>query len=118
MHSNTLVSDTLSGRLSVAFKKNKSFREFCMKYFDNYDPDQHEPVAVRFYQGQETVVTLYALDKFRQEGTNYNTRDKIPVKKFKSSVLNLADIAAFVLEFNFTLATGNFDLEEMEVINK
>lgn len=118
MHSNTPVSDTLSGRLFVAFKENKTFREFCEKNFVNYDPDQHEPIAIRFFYGQETVVTLYALDKFRQEGTNYNTDEKVPVKKFKSVSIALIDILPYLLEFNFTLGAGNYDLDEMEVVNK
>jgi hypothetical protein len=112
------MGDSLTGRLSVTFPANKTFREFCQKHFDNYDADQHEPIAIRFYKGEETIVTLFALDKFRQEGTNYNTAEKVPVKKFKSSRVALIDVLAYIEEFNFTLGAGNYDLDEMQVINK
>lgn len=117
MHSNTKEGDHLEGRLSLTFKEEKTFNEFCLANFETYDPDQHDPVAIRFYHGQETVVTLYAVDKIRQEGTTFN-QDKMPVKKFKSTQIDLVTLLPYLLEFNFTLSTGNYDLDDIEVINK
>ncbi|MGZ3900522.1 MAG: hypothetical protein ACXVNM_04350 [Bacteroidia bacterium] len=117
MHTEIKEGDHLSGKLTITFKVDKTFREFCEKNFANFDPDQHEPIAIRLFQGQETIVTLFALDKFRQEGTNYNLQ-RIPVKKFKSNRLSITEIFPYLQEFNFTLGAGNYDLDEMEVINK
>lgn len=116
-NSNEFVKNELTGKLSIKLKQGKSLDEFCEKHFDNYNSDQFEAVAIRLYYGKEMVVTLYALDKVRQEGTNYNI-NKIPVKKFKTSAFGLSELLMFIDEFNFTLNAGNFALEEMEVINK
>lgn len=110
-------NDELSGILTLRLKSGKTLDEFCERNFDNYNSDQFEAIAIRVFYGKELVVTLYALDKVRQEGTNYNI-NKIPVKKFKKTTLGLADLLTFIEEFNFTLSSGNYPIEDMEVINK
>ncbi|MCW3072530.1 MAG: hypothetical protein JWO44_2420 [Bacteroidetes bacterium] len=116
-NSNAVLSTELSGKLTITLKPGKTLDEFCERNFDNYNSDQYEAVAIRMYYGKEVVVTLYALDKVRQEGTNYNI-NKIPVKKFKKTTIGLAELFAFIEEFNFTLSAGNYAIDEMEVINK
>jgi hypothetical protein len=107
----------LKGFLSLKLKGGKSLDQFCERNFENYNADQFEAVAIRLFYGAEIVVTLYALDKVRQEGSNYNI-NKIPVKKFKSATLSMASLIEFVDEFNFTLSAGNYDIDDMQVINK
>ena len=115
--SGEFVKNELGGKLTIKLQPGKTLDEFCEKHFDNYNIDQFEAVAIRVYYGKEMVVTLYALDKVRQEGTNYNI-NKIPVKKFKTSTFGLTELLTFISEFNFTISTGSFNLEDMEVINK
>lgn len=115
--SNSQTQSELSGKLTLTLSPGKTLDEFCERHFDNYNSDQFEAVAIRVFYGKEVVVTLYALDKVRQEGTNYNV-NKIPVKKFKSTTFGLTELLSFISEFNFTLSTGNFSLKDMEVINK
>jgi len=109
--------EELKGLLSVKFPAGKTFDDFCAKYFNNYNPDLYEAIAIRVFYGNETIITLYALDKFRQQGTNYDPT-KVPVKKFKTDQLSLIKILPFIREFNFTLTSGNYSLDEMQVINK
>ncbi|MCE3279035.1 MAG: hypothetical protein K0S44_1226 [Bacteroidetes bacterium] len=115
--SSAQVQNELSGKLTLTLSPGKTLDEFCERHFDNYNSDQFEAVAIRVFYGKEIVVTLYALDKVRQEGSNYNI-NKIPVKKFKSTTFGMSELLSFISEFNFTLSTGNFPLEDMEVINK
>jgi hypothetical protein len=110
-------SEELEGKISFRLKPGKSLDEFCERNFDNYDRDRFEAVAIRFFFAQEMIITVYALDKARQEGTNFNF-DKIPVKKFKMNRVSFPEFTAFVNEFNFTLTAGNFSIEDIEVINK
>jgi len=107
----------LGGTLSVEFKPNSSFNDYCAQHIVNYDPDRFEVVAVRFYHGKETIVTVFALDKNRIEGTTFN-KGKMPVKKFKLNFTFLKDILLFIEECNFTLTTGHYPLEDMEVVNR
>jgi hypothetical protein len=116
-NSSAMIKNELSGKLTISLNPGRTLDEFCERNFDNYNSDQFEAVAIRVFYGKETVVTLYALDKVRQEGMNYNI-NKIPVKKFKTSTFGLTELLTFISEFNFTLSTGNFPLEDMEVINK
>lgn len=109
--------DHLEGKISLQLHSGRTLEEFCEKKFENYNRDQYEAVAIKFHHGEEILVTLYALDKFRQEGSNFNP-EKLPVKKFKSTSFELYDVLVFVKEFNVTLSTGNYRPEDMEVINK
>jgi hypothetical protein len=112
-----IEQEELKGVISLKVTPGKTLDEFCEKNFHNYNPNQYEPVAIRFYYGKEVIVTLYALDKIRQHETtlSYN---KLPVKKFKNQNFGFSDVIAFVEEFNFTLTTGMYAIEDMQVINK
>jgi hypothetical protein len=116
-NSSAVTKSELTGKLTLTLNPGRTLDEFCERHFNNYNSDQFEAVAIRVYYGKEMIVTLYALDKVRQKGTNYNI-NKIPVKKFKTTAFGFSDLLTFISEFNFTLSTGNYDLDEMEVINK
>ena len=45
-------------------------------------------------------------------------KNKIQVKKFKLEADFIKDMISHFQEYNFTLTTGNYPLEDMEVINK
>jgi hypothetical protein len=107
----------LSGGISVRLRNGQSLDQFCSKYIPDYNPDRLEAVAIRLYVGKETIVTIYALDKNRREGDNFNPQ-KLPVKKFKLEKLSSFDLFDAFEEFNFTLSTGNYPIEDMEVVNK
>jgi hypothetical protein len=107
----------LKGGLTIKLKGDKTLDEFCRDNFENYDSERFEAVAIRMFYGKETIITLYALDKVRQQTSTY-ALNKIPVKKFKKGVIGLADLMTFVEEFNFTISSGHYPIEDMEVINK
>ena len=111
------MKEKLEGVISFKLLPGKSIDEFCEQYFDNYNRDQYEAVVLRVYSGKEFIVTLYALDKVKQEGSNYD-KNKLPVKKFKSFTLTFADMLPYLSEFNFTISPGNYPLEDIEIMNK
>lgn len=111
------VTEKLKGNITIELKSGKTLEEFCEKTFNNYNRDQYEAVAMRLYSGKEIILTLYALDKVRQEGSTFD-KDKLPVKKFKLNAFPSLDVMSFIDEFNFTITTGNYSIEDMEVINK
>jgi hypothetical protein len=109
--------EELDGMISVQLEAGKTVDDFCERHFDNYNKERFEMIALRLYYGKEIIVTLYALDKHKQEETNFYYK-KLPVKKFKTSVLTMADILSYINEFNFTLTAENYSLDNIEVINK
>src|ERR1700741_323404 len=115
MHMNDKLQDELEGMISVQLEAGKTVDDFCERHFNNYNKEQYEMIALRLYYGKEIIVTLYALDKFKQEETNFYYK-KLPVKKFKTSVLTMADVLSYVQEFNFTLTADNYSLDNIEVI--
>ncbi len=117
LHSDTSIKDDLGGAMSIKFKKSTTFDEYCKNNIENYNPHRFEVLAIRVYYGKETSITLYAIDKERMEGDNYN-KDKMPVKTFKLNTSFLQSILPFIEECNFTLTTGNYPLADMEVVNK
>lgn len=111
------INEDLNGQLSVKLKNGKTIQQFCTEHIPEYNPDRLEVLAIRFYYGLENYVTLYAIDKQRQEGSNF-TENKIPVKKIKLNGNFLQELLPFIDEYNFTLSTGNYPIEHMEIINK
>ncbi len=105
----------LKGNISLTFDDNKTFEDFCESNFSNYSRSRYKAIAIRLFYGKELVITLYALDKDRNERDDAG---KLPVKKFKSNTLPLAAILPFVKELNFTLITGEPGSNDIEVINK
>lgn len=107
----------IKGELSVKMANEQTLDDFCMQFIPNYNRDRLEALAIRVFVGDETVITVYAVDKNRQEGSNFG-EGKLPVKKFKIDSMDLSSLFSYCGAFNCTLSTGNYQLEDMEVINK
>ena len=107
----------LTGDLSILLANDQTLDDFCASHILEYNRDRFEAIAIRIFVGDESIVTVYALDKIRQENTTLHP-DKIPVKKFKLEDIPLHELLTFCQGFNCTLSTRNFALDAMEVINK
>lgn len=107
----------ISGGIHVTLSEGQTLDDLCAQYIDDYNPDRFEAVAIRLFAGKETIVTIYALDKIRQESSTADS-NKLPVKKFKLEQVSVRELLQFFDEFNFTLSSGNYNLEDMEVLNK
>lgn len=107
----------ISGGIHVTIQEGQTLDDFCMQYLDEYNPDRFEAIAMRLFAGRETIVTIFALDKTRQENSS-DTNGKLPVKKFKIEFVSVKEVFDFFEEFNFTISSGNYNLEDMEIINK
>jgi hypothetical protein len=113
----TVTPQQLSGDLSIQLANGQTLDDFCQSHIAEYNRDRFEAIAIRVFVSDESIVTVYALDKMRQENTTLNP-DKIPVKKFKLEDVPLNELLTYCQGFNCTLSTGNFPIEAMEVINK
>ena len=107
----------VSGGIHVTLRDGLSLDDYCMQNVPDYNRDRFEAIALRLFAGKEIIVTVYALDKQRQEGSNFDP-ERLPVKKMKIENVSVAKLFEWFDEFNFTLSTGNYHLEDMEVINK
>lgn len=117
LESDINIKDDLAGPVSIKLKNKESLNSFCSVHIPNYNPDRFEAMAIRVYSGKEKSVTVFAIDKNRQEDNNFSS-EKMPVKKFKLDFNLIDKIWPFIEEYNMTLTTGNFPLEDMQVINK
>ena len=109
--------EDITGEMSVKLANDLTLDDFCSQHLPEYNRDRFEALAIRLYVGEETIITIYAVDKTRQETSSINT-GKIPVKKFKITTLSVDALFSYCHGFNCTLSTGNYPLEDMEVINK
>jgi hypothetical protein len=107
----------LSGFISVDFLNEYSFSECCSRNIPGYEAQRFEPVAIRFYFGKEMLITLYARDRGRNDGST-SSSEKFPVKKFKLTPLFFQQLQPYIKQCNFTLSTGAYNVDEMEVMNK
>lgn len=107
----------ISGNIAVTLANKQTLDDFCAQHIPDYNRDRFEAFAMRVFLGKETVITIYAVDKIRQEDTGIST-EKIAVKKFKINTIPVNELFSYCASLNFTLTTGNFDLENMEVMNK
>jgi hypothetical protein len=109
--------EDITGEMSVKLANDQTLDDFCTQHIADYNRDRFEALAIRLYVGAETIITVYAVDKTRQENSSVNN-GKVPVKKFKIDTLPASALFSYCEGFNCTLSTGNFALEDMEVINK
>ncbi len=99
---------------SVSMNLNESFNAFGSA-LAGYNPERFEAVALRVFVDKTPIITLYALDKERADRENKN--GKLPVHKFKTEI-TLEDFFSRFKQLNFTVTSGEFNIDEMEVINK
>lgn len=107
----------LTGHASLNFHKKENFDLFAAN-LAGYNPDRFTPVALKIMvEKNEVIVTLYALDKSKQEMATDFPEDKLPVKKFKLT-MNWIHFMGHIKQFDLILSDGSFDLKDMKVINK
>src|SRR5690242_10028846 len=92
--------EDLTGEFSVKLANGQTIDDFCARYIPEYNKDRLEALAIRLYVGGETTITVYAVDKTRQENSSVHA-GKIPVKKFKITSLRLSDLSNYCEGFNF-----------------
>jgi hypothetical protein len=104
----------LSGYAALDFSGKDSFASFAVK-FANCDPQRFEPLALRFFiKKNEPVITLYAMDRKKQEENKLPKR-KLPVRKFKLTV-SFNDFLKQIKQFDFTLTEKNVDVGQFPVV--
>jgi hypothetical protein len=105
----------MHGKITVEFDR-QALKDLCSKYVAGYDVARFEVVAIRIFCAKEIVLTIYAEDKLNTgSGLGEN---KFPVKKFKKEIRSHAEFFEFVRAFNFTISAGDYNMEDMEVINR
>ena len=73
----------LTGKAAMDLFRKDDFNTLALKLVEGYNPDRFDAAAIRvFVQKGAPVVTLYAVDKFKQDQDDY-PKNKLPVKKFK-----------------------------------
>ena len=108
----------LVGEISLSLAEGQSLNELFTKYIHDYNPDRMEAYAFRLLMGKENVLTLYAVDGYKQENTADEDLEKIPVKKYKIPGVPVAELLNYFSEINFTVSTNNYPIESMQVVNK
>src|SRR5215203_5013709 len=90
----------ISGGITVKLRDGLTLDDICMQNIDDYNRDRFEAVALRLFAGKEVIVTMYVLDKHRQEGSNFNP-ERLPVKKIKIENVSISKLFEWFDEFNF-----------------
>lgn len=117
MEKDALIHEAIEGTLKVVMANSLTLDDFCAEQITDYNRDRFEAFAIRLFVGDETVITVYAVDKIRQEDSTADP-SKVQVKKFKITGVSLSAVFAYCSSFNCTLNTGNYDIEDMEVTNR
>jgi hypothetical protein len=107
----------LSGSIAIKLANGQTLDDFCVQHIADYNPDRFEAIALRLFLGDETVITVYALDKIREKDSDLEP-GKFAVKKFKINTLRANVLFNYCESLNFTLSTGSYAIEDMEVMNK
>jgi len=107
----------LTGKSAMDLFSKEDLNTLAMKLIPNYNPDRFDATALRlFVQKGEPIVTLFAVDKQKQEENNY-PKSKIPVKKFKIPI-SFNVFKRYFKRFDVTLTNDAYDLADMLVVNK
>ena len=86
------------------------------KHITGYDPLWFIVVAIRLFCAKEIILTIYAEDKLSQNSGL--AKDKYPVKKFKKELRHTSEFFDFVQAFNLTVANPEYNIDDMEVMNR
>ncbi|MBA2422561.1 MAG: hypothetical protein H0V61_04985 [Chitinophagales bacterium] len=105
--------DVMAGFVSVTFKENDDFNIFCARVA-GYNAERFEAVALRFFTGEETIITIYARDKSRKTTSDEH---HLAVHKFKI-LQSMEEFFKEIRQMNFTISNSQFDMWDMEVTNK
>ena len=111
------VKEEMKGIISATMANSLTLDDFCLEHIADYNRDRFEALAIRLFVGNETIITVYALDKVRQEDSTVS-EGSLPVKKFKLTDLSLSSVLTYFSSFNCTLSTGNYNIDDIEVMNK
>src|SRR5438045_90776 len=102
----------LSGNAAIDLFGKDDINSLSQKLIANYNPDRFEATALRFFiQKGKPIITIYAVDKFKQEKNNY-PKDKLPVKKFKLSIPFEAFLQ-HLKRFDFTVSNDAYDIKDI-----
>jgi hypothetical protein len=107
----------LTGEVSLTLGEGQTLNELFGRYILGFNADRLEAYAIRVLLGKENVLTLYAVDTYRQESSSIDP-ERIPVKKYKVPDVPLKELIDFFGEINLTVSTKNYPLELLQVINK
>lgn len=110
--SNEIRFNDLIGIASINLKEETDFNKLSAE-IAGYDPQKFTAVALRVFIEAKPVVTIYAKEK----STEVSDEEKLPVHKFKK-VIGFEELFSKFKEFNFTVTTGEYEIDNMEVVNR
>ena len=102
----------ISGGITLKLHKGETLDSFCERYVPGYNANELEVVALRIFAGKEIIITVYALDKKAKMKGDM----KLPVRKFKTEGIPIERLFSYIQAFNLTVSTGQYDMDDMEVI--
>jgi len=107
----------LTGKSAMDLFGKEDLNSLATKLIPAYNPDRFDATALRmFVQKGEPVITLFAVDKLKQDENNY-PKNKVPVKKFKIRI-SFNDFIRHFKRFDVTLTNDAYDIPDMLVLNK
>ena len=106
----------LIGRASIDMDAKINFNELASKLIPNYNPDRFDPILLKLYvQKSRSIITLYALDRFRQ-GRSSVPKNKLPVKKFKI-FMSFDEFITHIQRMALSVTNNAYDIKDM-LVNK
>jgi hypothetical protein len=106
----------LTGKASLDFVNREDFNTFALR-ITGYNPDRFDPVALKVFASLNNwIITLYALDKNRQQQEGAPV-EKLPVKKFKME-MDSPTFLSCIRSFDLVVTNRAFDIDDIEVINR
>ena len=102
----------LVGVVSINLEDTRDFNSLGAS-LAGYSPSRFQAIALRVYMENTPIITVYAIDKDKK----IPDRGRVPVHKFKIE-MSLDELFYRIKNINFTVTEGDYDIENMEVVNK
>ncbi|MDQ3392875.1 MAG: hypothetical protein M3512_01985 [Bacteroidota bacterium] len=106
--------DDMTGAISMNFAEGNDFNRFAEEVA-GVNLQQYQPISLRIYIQSEVIITIYAVDKMQYESHKSKT-GKLLVRKYKLDI-SLQELFSWFRQIDFTLISGNYNIEDFEVIN-
>jgi hypothetical protein len=111
---NVINMNEWEGKITVKVHNENDVESFCKRFIPGFDPGRYKVLAVRVFAAGEFIVTVYAIDKLREDAGS----DDLKVRKFKLENVTMQNLFNLVEAFNFTVSDPRYALDHMKVLNK
>ncbi len=99
--------EDVSGNTPIHNLAGPTMDDICERYIPDYDRSRFDALAFRVYIGDDTLLTVFAIEKGKLN-ENKDDQDRTSLKKFRINSIPASELSQYCASFNYMLSTSNY----------